>query len=589
MAGPSLISFVLTQPTATQPSKLVVRAALGDSTGPLTIDIPGVTSGVEAMDAVVGLPEYDYTRIGVPPGGYGCFVYDASPDKLPGFGFDFIVNAPPSLVYGCTDPDADNYDPAATADNGSCSYTPHLVAADLPELAPLGVPLWASVSATPINGNVPTYAAVLIDLSQLVGRAGVAVLVDGNRFVSGPLIAPNRYTDAASLLVALQGLPTLTAAYALSQPMPDQVLVQARTFGLPGAPTVSTTQPGVVTLTATAGVPELYSQRRPQWGCYVEVWAGCGSLYGGAVDKKTATLAQRLVLPYREDNAYQVDVAPALRGFTGHAYPLGDGTCPDRLVSYFLRFGEEFADTATGLRRVRSTYETPVVWGLEAMEVPAAVGNVRLLSSRPQPWRLVPGRRAVAAALTSAPTLDSIAQYRLATSRTTTRDQLRAGAAQQVRTLAATWALTVAGALSGELRAAPAGVAEVVLARFEVQAQGVGVTFVNREGGGDTVYFLGNNEEGDKRTAATFTGSGGPATLSAEFQAGTKLYSGLLDFATWHWLRTQLSTTPAVWLETDTGPVRVLLADVATEADTQKGEYSLAVTLNPPPVRGLSS
>jgi hypothetical protein len=498
---------------------------------------------------------------------------------------------PPSQVYGCTDPEADNYDPAATDDDGSCVYTPRLVAAALPELAPLGVPLWASLAATPIPGAVPALATVLIDLSALGSQAGVQLRVDGYLFTSGPLIVPGRFLDADTLLVALLSFPALVAAYTFTQPVPTQVLLTSKVYGLPGLPTVSTSNPVSVLLTTTAGVAQLYSQRPYQWGCFVEIWAGCGMLFGGPVDKTTAVLAQRLPLAYRADNAYQLDIAQALRGFTGHAYPAGNGSCPDRLISYFLRFGEEYSDTATGLRRVRRTYETPVRWGLEAMLVPEPVGGVYVLSSRPSPWRVVSGRRAMAALLTKqADPLALVLRYRLATSRATQDETLSVAAdPQQVISYVPSWQFPD-GTLSGELRASDDnGTVGAALARIEAQADGVGLTFVNREGGCDTFFFFGNNEETDKRTAATYSNTAGLVNLSADFQAGTKLYSGLLDFDTWNWLRQQLGVTPTVWLETTAGPVRVLLAEVATESDTQKGEYSLAVTLNPPLLRGLSN
>ena len=590
--SPYLVSLLVTQATGGQPSRLELVADQGDSIGPLTLKIPGLFDGIEAMEGG-GPRQYRYVRLNVPGGTYAAQVLDASPAQLPGFTTEpFTFTDPPvNVVKGCTDPDADNYDPAATDEDGSCAYTQRLLAADLPELAPLGVPLLTSLSSQHAAGAlVGTGATVLIDLTALGSQAGAQLRVDGYLLTSGPLIAPRRFVDAPTLLAALQALPVLAAAYVFTQPMPGQVLITARAVGVPGAPTVSTTS-AAIALTATAGVAELYSQRRYAWGCYVEVWAGCGTLFGGAVDKSTAVLAQRLTLPYRADNAYLFDVATALRGFTGHAYPLPDGSCPDRLVSYFLRFGEEYADAPTGLRRVRSTYETPVAWGLEAMVVPAPIDGVRLLSSRPGAWAVVPGRRAVVGLLASDPApLGVVARLRLATSRTTQDVALGELASPQAVTGAVPAWLLPPGALSGELRLADdTGAVGEPLASFEAQAQGAGLTFVNREGSADTFFFAGTNEETDKRTGASFSNASGPVDLSAEFQAGTKLYTGLIDLPTWDWLRQQLGTTPAVWLETEAGPLRVRLADVATESDSLKGEYSLAVTLNPPPLRGLSS
>jgi len=43
---------------------------------------------------------------------------------LPQFGQQYIADLCPLCLSGCTDPAAFNYDPLATYDDGSCSYTP---------------------------------------------------------------------------------------------------------------------------------------------------------------------------------------------------------------------------------------------------------------------------------------------------------------------------------------------------------------------------------------------------------------------------------------------------------------------------------
>lgn len=584
--APYLLSLTLTQPTTTTPSRVVVVAAQGDSVGPLTIDLG---QGIVAMDPVPGQAQYTYTATGLPPGQYAPTVYDASPAKLPSFTTSFTINEPP-VVRGCTDPGADNYDPAANVDNGTCSYSPHLALAQLPELAPLGVPLVATLSAVAIPHAVPVLAAVTFDLSTLGSAAGVQVRVDGYLFTSGPLIVPGRFVDAPSLYDALAATPALAASYTLSQPTGSTVVLTATVPGSPGAAVVTTSQPALVALSATAGAAELWSQNRGDWACYLEVWAGCGTVYGGPVDKLTAKLAQRLPLTYRADNAYAFDIASALAGFTGHAYPLADGSCPDRLVSYFLRFGEEFAD-ATGRRRPRTTYESAVAWGLEAVELPAEVGGLRLLSARPSPWAVAVGEPVPACLLGKHnPAARTLLRYRLATSRASTDVLLGHELALGCVTQGGDKLLAPTGALSGELQVSNTdSTPGPVLASLTFGASGRRLTFANRQGGFDTVYFGGNQDESSKRTAATFTNAAGPQNLTAEVALTSKLYSGLLDVATWNWLRRELGTSPAAWVETEAGPVPVLLADVSAEADTIKGEYSLSVDLTLAPVRGLSN
>jgi hypothetical protein len=490
-------------------------------------------------------------------------------------------------ILGCTNPDADNYDPNATDDNGSCFFSQRLkLVADLPELAPLGVPLLTAFTSAAVPGAVAAPATCLLNLGNLGEVAGVQLRVNGYLFTSGPLIVPGRFRDASSLVDALRSQPALAASYTFSVPVLTQVLITSRTPGLPGTPEVSTSNAALLSIMSTPGIAGLHSQRRLRWGCYVEVWAGCGKVFGGPVDKATAQLAQRIPLDYRASNRYEFDIAPALRQFTGHAYPKGDGSCPDRLVSYFLRFGEEYADSATGLRRARSTYESAIAWGLEAIEVPAPVASLRLLTARPQPWAVAAGDL-VPICVLGKPDAGArlLIRTRLATTRGTTELVLdKAMATGVVNRGGGNKLAPPDGTLSGQLL-----VGGAVLAALKFGATGPALRFVNRQGGEDTVRFSGSQDDTTKRTAATYTNTAGPQNQSAELALPTKLYSGLLDYATWDWLRRELGTSPAAWLETDAGSVPVLLSDVATDSDARIGEYSLTVDYTLAPVRGLSN
>ncbi|MGI4834635.1 MAG: hypothetical protein ACRYFK_14360 [Janthinobacterium lividum] len=588
--NPYIVALDITQPAGrVRTGKLHFVVDAGDSVGPLLLNCAGLTAGPIPLTPLAVEGQYGYDKAGIPSGTHTLEVQDGSSAGLPGFTHDIIIAALPPR-YGCTDPLADNYDPEATDDNGSCAYTPHVkLAGNLPELAALGVPLLARLAAALPVGAVGAPATCLLDLAALGSALGVQVRIDGYLFTSGPLIVPGRFQDAPSLLAALQALPVLAASYQFSQPAPTQVLLTAFVPGLPGAPTVTSSSPAVA-VTLTAGVAALWSQRRYRWACWLEVWAGCGNAYGGATDKASAKLAQRLELPYRADNAYQFDLAPALAGFTGHASPRGDGSSPERLVSYFLRYGESYADAPTGPRRAGAAYESPIAWGLEAMQVPAALGGLRLLTTRPT-YQVAPGARLPFAVLAPAGAdARLLLRYRLATSRdlVSLLYPQALGMGQVTRT--ALRLPIVAGLLSGELRVSDSqGTVGPLLAALTFDALGPALTFVNRAGGQDTVWLAGSQEPSGKRTAATFSNALGPQNLSADYQPAQKLYSQTLDVATWDWLRQELAVSPQAWLETEAGAQPVLVSDLATEADVAKGFYSLSVDLQPAPVRGLSN
>lgn len=58
---------------------------------------------------------------------WGCTAYDAenfNPNANRDDGSCYWDDSPPPPVYGCMDSSADNYDPAATQDDGSCNYPP---------------------------------------------------------------------------------------------------------------------------------------------------------------------------------------------------------------------------------------------------------------------------------------------------------------------------------------------------------------------------------------------------------------------------------------------------------------------------------
>lgn len=121
MPAISLVSLLLTQPTASVPTGGVTVAARGGNPDltQLFLDIPGLTTGTESM--LQQAAGYYSVFSGAAPGAYeGTITDQATPTTR--LNFSFVLLPPP--VLGCTDPAADNYDPYATQDNGSCAYTP---------------------------------------------------------------------------------------------------------------------------------------------------------------------------------------------------------------------------------------------------------------------------------------------------------------------------------------------------------------------------------------------------------------------------------------------------------------------------------
>ena len=137
----TLVSSTLTQPTTATPTGTFdVVAVRGGTSGPLSIAIPGVTAGAEAMTAQAG-GNYSYHRAGLSGADYVATVYDMA----------FIAQAPLIIPFQIV-----ALPPTVLA------TPPALVAAHLPTLLAL--------QATPA-GN-PVQAAALVVAIE-VYRAGV--------------------------------------------------------------------------------------------------------------------------------------------------------------------------------------------------------------------------------------------------------------------------------------------------------------------------------------------------------------------------------------------------------------------------------
>ncbi len=536
-------------------------------------------------------------------------------------------------IYGCTSPDADNYNPLATQEDGSCTISPRMSqAAALPGLGLIGIPLWASIrsitrAAVTAGTEIPRAAYAEVDVSQLGATPGVVLTINGYIFRSGYISGPENFNDADTLAEALRSCQPLAADYLIEQPGDNEVRLTSRVEGTPGNLIVSSSDETKLIVGASNGIDRYWSQRRQQWGCYLEVWAGCGTSYLGTTNKSVAVLAQRFEMDYRADNSYQFDIADALQQYTGHAYPKADGTCPDRLVSYFVRFGEVYADTLTGRRRVRTSYESPVQWALEAVEVvPFAnehANGTLLLTARPTPWRIYPGGNVLPSYLVPAEHLG-------ATPTNGFPAYHYAGFAMLVRTFdhaqrTDSYAVPLEAPNGGSMRPTPeqsqlcwqlgarpdprTGFSLPLTGSFEASVSQAGSTllfttpleflplsstapalsFVNRQGGVDTFWFEGEPEEETKRTVSTYATTNATALRQAEVTLPTRLVSGLIPKAVWDWLRRELGTSPTAWLETSAGPVPVLLTSLTAESDPVKHEYSLSVAYETAPLRGLSN
>lgn len=160
--APYLVSSEVTQAT----QKLRIVANEGDSVGPLTIDIPGLTGGIVTMDAPASGPNvYAYEFQPVPPGTYSATIYDASPAKLPSFTVSFTVNQQGPITYGCTTPRALNYDPRATRDTAptACEFVQTF---QLPGLAAAHLPLPVAVRSSPTATGLATIVVLVLETAD---------------------------------------------------------------------------------------------------------------------------------------------------------------------------------------------------------------------------------------------------------------------------------------------------------------------------------------------------------------------------------------------------------------------------------------
>ncbi|MGI4872074.1 MAG: hypothetical protein ACRYFX_12955 [Janthinobacterium lividum] len=135
--GLTLLTLHITQPTAQVPTGSVYLSVdAGSSYGPLTIEIPGITPGIDAMHAPATLPAYAYATSGIAPGTYPYTVYDAGPTHLPPLTGEFTINPAPDLPP----PDPSVNDPARWEPVGGVLPNPVLLQVEAKLTDAAGVP-----------------------------------------------------------------------------------------------------------------------------------------------------------------------------------------------------------------------------------------------------------------------------------------------------------------------------------------------------------------------------------------------------------------------------------------------------------------
>lgn len=166
--NPYLVYYTLTQPTGSvRTASLYVVANAGDSVGPLTLDVSGLTPGVVGMSPTANPKEYTLRIDDIPAGAdYNAVIYDASPAKLPGFSQPFTVSPAPDVVLGCTAPNAFNYDADANqdADPSTCVFV--LVDVAPQQIAAAHLPIPVALRAAPTLSGMASIVVLILETAD---------------------------------------------------------------------------------------------------------------------------------------------------------------------------------------------------------------------------------------------------------------------------------------------------------------------------------------------------------------------------------------------------------------------------------------
>ncbi|MCA8829429.1 hypothetical protein [Hymenobacter pini] len=524
-----------------------------------------------------------YDRYRITANGSGGTVATLVQANSPACGYD----AAP--VPGCTDPDATNYDPDATEDDGTCTYVPRLVASTLPRLAVVGRPLLFAMESAE-TGRTPVRARLVVEVESLVADTVLTVL--GETFTAVDVTpGPGQFNSAITLAAVLASSVVISARYRVSQPDPGRIelvaLVEGSALNIEAE--VSDEQGGL-TLTNTPGVDALRSQTKTAWGCYVEIWAVPVATFGGVVEVASAYFVDRLEQLYRTGNHYEFDLSPALLPLVGHSR----ATTTDRLVAYFVRFGEAYQPEGESLRRRFVVADTEVCWGLEGVVPVPALASVLALSV-PMPGGRVPVGRAVY--LERAYVLceeGAAVRAQLATRTSTgvlstiTVDAVAAGGVEAVE-----W-----GDLLSQLPAAALRSTYTVSVDGQEQLKAVlehgparaCLHFLSRRGAYETVWLQGLTEPTPKRAAQLFSRGTSQAVRRVELEEARKLASGPLTRAGLDWLCQELAASPEVYLLAGEEREPVVVTGFSPDYNEPENKYSLTLDVAPaPPTYTLSN
>lgn len=239
---PLLLSLSATDETAAGSDGSLTATPVG-GVAPLTLTLvgTGTSQPATAGQAVV--------FAGLAPGPYTVRVSDSAGQETDAT-IPIAAYVAPVVVPGCTDPQADNYDPAATTDNGSCTFTPRwrsawqevavavapeagttaaFVELELVEGLPAGHPFAA---ARPQGPPLPVRATIGPDglATFRLGpylRAALGAAGDGGRRLD--LNSPTAYTTDLFTGYELRrpGGELMQAGYVLNAAAPDATLTTA--------------------------------------------------------------------------------------------------------------------------------------------------------------------------------------------------------------------------------------------------------------------------------------------------------------------------------------------------------------------------
>ncbi|TPE44936.1 hypothetical protein [Pontibacter mangrovi] len=539
------------------------------------------------------LPE-TYTKRSYYHDGNGGFV---SNDTLNSSDCGYVPAEP---VYGCTNPEASNYDPTATVDNGSCILPERLTVDALPDLAVVGNPITATLHAA-ATGQEPKKAEAVLTLGA-VGYA-TQLTVDGQLFTFSLAPQMGQFYDADTLAQAFFDNEYVSSRYTIGQPGEGQVKLTAIKEGSAFTPSITVNEE-TITVAITAGVDALRSQTKKAWGCYLEVW-GCAGSYGTPVGKEGAELLERSELLYAPGNSYAFDVASVLRLHTGHAL----FSEADRLKPYFLRYGEVYSSDGLALRRRYPVGESPVLWALEGALPLYALNDLaapRLLNRQTLAQAPLHGGAYAEALYVLAATgaeLTLEASFRYYDGSVVEEVVSSVATVGGVQRLALQAVFTRAYALSATKKVTGCtvtvkiamGAAATVLGSLPYHfppATGRErcLVFLTSLSAYETVWVQGYTEPAMRRSPQLYR-SGVPfnATTSSrnsrvqrvELSPSERLHTGLLTRESFDFLLAELAPSPEVYLYENGTYTACQLTDMDPAADVLAEEYSLSLTLEP--------